>query len=257
MNAIFLTDEHALRVGTPNFDAGSSLELAWFLASNGLRVPRPARDEFVTVGDLTVTCWERVRSTGDPIEWGTIGAMVRTLHSIEPSSLPASVPLPTPDVLPWWDFESMLARVDTTLDSAARRGLEAAIERNRGWEQLTGSVVCHGDVHSGNVVMTSGGAVLLDWDLLCWAPPGWDHAPMLTWEQRWGGAHGAYEAFAAGYGVSLARDPAALAYAELRLVAATLLRLVAATTDPAARPEVERRLLYWRGARAAPMWTAQ
>jgi hypothetical protein len=51
------------------------------------------------------------------------------------------------------------------------------------------------------------------------------------------------------------QDRVAVSLAELRLVAATLMRLRAGTMDPAAMPEAERRLEYWRGDPAASMWT--
>ena len=191
--------------------------------------------------------------------------MVRTVHSLDPSTLPDSVPLPTASSFPWWDFDALLERTMPLLDDSAYRSLASTIERHRGWATLTsdatstlgGQVVCHGDVHPGNVVMTADGATLIDWDLLCWAPPGWDHGPMLTWADRWGGDGHEYPAFAAGYGRSLADDPAAVAVAELRLVAATLMRLVAGVADPVAMAEAQRRLRYWRGDPDAPAWTAQ
>ena len=101
-------------------------------------------------------------------------------------------------------------------------------------------------------MMTADGPALIDWDLLCWAPAGWDHGPMMTWHERWGGAAGEYDAFASGYGASLRDDPTTEAFAELRLVAATLMRLKAARRDPSARPEADRRLAYWRGDLDAP-----
>ena len=67
---------------------------------------------------------------------------------------------------------------------------------------------------------TSTGPVLIDWDLLCLAPTGWDHAMLLTLP-RWGWPARWYDEFAAGYGRSLRDDPTAVALAELRLVAAT------------------------------------
>jgi Ser/Thr protein kinase RdoA (MazF antagonist) len=118
-------------------------------------------------------------------------------------------------------------------------------------------VLCHGDVHPGNVVATADGAVLLDWDLLCTGPAAWDHAPMMTWTERWGGAPGLYEAFAAGYGRSMRGDDVAESVAALRLVAATLMRLRAGRHDEAARAEAERRLRWWRGDADAPPWQAQ
>jgi hypothetical protein len=68
---------------------------------------------------------------------------------------------------------------------------------------------------------------------------------------------GEYEEFARGYGCSLADDPATIAIADLRLVAATLMRVAASIHDPAALPEAERRLRFWRGDPDAPAWTAQ
>ncbi len=257
MNAIFSCDDQVLRVGLPNSPATASLELADFLTDVGLRVPVPSRRDVVEMGDHAVTCWERLHGCADPTDWASVGSMVRSLHSIAPAELPSGVPLPAPDALPWWDFDTMLERADPLLDAAARAGLVAAVTRHRGWQELSPSVVCHGDVHPGNVMMTSPGVVLLDWDLLCSAPPGWDHAPLLTWASRWGGNPSAYASFASGYGTALTEDPAARSFAELRLVAATLMRLIAGLRDPDARHEAERRLEYWRGDPSAPQWSAQ
>jgi Ser/Thr protein kinase RdoA (MazF antagonist) len=257
MNAIFVTGNEVLRVSTPTVPASASLELASFLADAGLRVPTPARDDVVVVGELSVTSWVRLEPVGTPVDWSEVGEMVRTVHTFGRSTLPDPVPLPIPSSFPWWDFEVLLERTAAVLDDSARRGIASTIERHRGWRALGGPVVCHGDVHPGNVVMTADGATLIDWDLLCWAPPGWDHGPMLTWASRWGGDGHEYPAFAAGYGRSLADDPAAIAVAELRLVAATLMRLDAGLADPAAMPEAQLRLRYWRGDDDAPPWTAQ
>ena len=49
-------------------------------------------------------------------------------------------------------------------------------------------VACHGDVHPGNVLPTAEGPVLIDWDLRCRAPIGWDHCALMTWAERWDGA---------------------------------------------------------------------
>lgn len=257
MNAIFEAGDVVLRVGSPTVDADASLELLEHLRRIGLSVPQAARADVVCVGDMSVTAWQRIESVAAPIDWRSVGAMVRTVHDLDPASLPASVPLPRPGRFPWWDFDELLERVGSVVDDGAREGLLATIERHRGWQDHDDAVVCHGDVHPGNVMVTVDGPVLIDWDLLCWAPPGWDHGPMMTWASRWGGDAGDYESFADGYGRSLAADEAARAFAELRLVAATLLRLVAAMRDPAAMPEAQRRLAYWRGDPAAPMWNAQ
>jgi Ser/Thr protein kinase RdoA (MazF antagonist) len=263
MNAIFTVDDVVLRVGRPSVPASASIELARYLSSIGIRVPAPVRNDVVTSGELQVTAWERLaaspgdRAAGSDAEWAAVGAMVRRVHSIDPSDLPSSVPLPSPAVLPWWQFDELLAQAGPALDPRARAGIESAIERHRGWERFDGAVVCHGDVHPGNIVLADDGPVVLDWDLLCLAPAGWDHSPLLTLHERWGGPAGIYRAFADGYGRTFADDPAAGAFAELRLVAATLMRVTASIVDPLARPEAELRLRYWRGDPEAPAWNAQ
>lgn len=257
MNAIYEADDVVLRVSAPTVDASASLDLLGHLARVDVRVPVAARDEVVRLDGLSVTGWQRIEPAAAPIDWHGVGAMVRTVHGLDPAELPGSVPLPRPASFPWWDFDTLLERVGGVVDESARVGLVATIERHRDWRGFDGAVVCHGDVHPGNVMMTADGPVLIDWDLLCWAPPGWDHGPMATWASRWGGDPDDYEAFTAGYGRSLAHDEATLAFAELRLVAATLLRLATALRDPAAMPEAQRRLAYWRGDPDAPMWTAQ
>jgi len=257
MNAIFAAGPVVLRVSAPTAPAEVSLELARFWQDRGVTVPRAARDDVVLVHDLSVTAWDRISDETAPIDWAQVGAMVRRVHDTDRSSLPSSVPLPSPIAFPWWDFDSLLERAASAIDEAARRGIVEVVDRHAGGKAFDEVVVCHGDVHPGNVMMHDGAPVLLDWDLLCLAPRGWDHGPMLTWAERWGGQPGTYDEFARGYGRSLRDDPQTIAIAELRLVAATLMRVAASITNPAAGPEAERRLRYWRGDPDAPPWTAQ
>jgi hypothetical protein len=255
MNAIYVADDVVLRVGRPTAPAEAALELARLLASVGVEVPFPARDDVMTDGDLVATAWERLTIVDAEPDWGAAGRMVARVHAMNPEQLPAAYPVPYGEDFPWWQFDSLLADVGELIDPAARRGIDAALDRYAGWSNGVGRVVCHGDVHPGNVVATTRGTVLLDWDLLCCAPPAWDHAGMLTWASRWGGPPRWYQDFAAGYGASMTEDKVALALAELRLLAATLMRLRAGRADPAAMPEAQRRLAYWRGDPSAPMWT--
>lgn len=257
MNAIYRSGAVVLRVSTPSAPAVASIELAERLLDRGLAVTRPVRTDAVESAGLSATAWEHLPATGTPIDWNEVGRMVRQTHDIAPSDLPDRYPLPRPSEFPWWDFPTLFAQTVDALDDGARIGLEAAIGRWPDWARPTGSVVCHGDVHPGNVMMTERGPVLIDWDLLCWAPPGWDHAPMMTWASRWGGDPAWYTEFAAGYGRSMFGTASAEAFAELRLVAATLMRLKAGLADDAAMPEAQRRLAYWRGESDAPAWQAQ
>ncbi len=257
MNAIFTAGPVVLRVSSPTAPAEVSLELAQFWRDQGVSVPRAVRDDVVVVDGLSVTAWERIDAATSPVDWFVVGELVRRVHDTDSKAVPRSVPLPSPTAFPWWDFESLLERAGPALDEPARRGLDAIIERHGHWREFDEVVVCHGDLHPGNVMMCADGPVLLDWDLMCLAPPGWDHGPMLTLAERWGGRPGEYDEFARGYGSSMREEPAAIALAELRLVAATLMRVAASIVDPRARPEAERRLRYWRGDPDAPPWTAQ
>ena len=257
MNAIYRAGDVVLRVSSPSAPATHSIQLAGVLEAHGLTVPHAVRETALDSGGMSVTAWEYLPTDGRPIDWHVVGGMVRRTHEIDRSEVPIGYPVPRPTDFPWWNFPTLLTDAAEVLDDAARAGLEAAIDRWPDWGEQTGSVVCHGDVHPGNVIMTERGPVLIDWDLLCWAPPGWDHAPMMTWHTRWGGEASWYADFAAGYGRSMIGDQPAEAFAELRLVAATLMRLKAGMRQDAAMPEAQRRLAYWRGETDAPTWQAQ
>jgi hypothetical protein len=258
MNALFRAGDVIVRIGRPSAPPELALALAGRLHTHGIAAPAPAADAVITDGGLAATCWQRLIESGDPIAWREVGAIVRRVHALSPVDLPDGYPVPPPTAFPWWNFEAVIADVGDEIDDVARAGLEDAIDRNADWRNLEGlRVVCHGDVHRGNVVMTADGPVLIDWDLMCTAPAGWDHAMLLTLADRWGGEPHVYPDFAEGYGESLADDVTARRFAELRNVAATLMRVRAGRTDPAARAEAQRRLCYWRGDTDAPTWNAQ
>lgn len=259
MNALYRCRDTVLRVGRPSAPGALASELALRLLELGVPVAEPVAGAVYEADGLVATGWRRLRATGAAIDWTAVGRIVRHVHGIDPRDLPAGYPLPSPTSFPWWDFEAMLADVAADIDDAALGAIRATVDRHVGWTDMvrSGAVVCHGDVHPGNVMMTDRGPVLLDWDLMCVANPGWDHAMLITLAERWGGDPGVYPAFAAGYGRSSSGDPGASAFAALRNVAATLMRVRAGRADPAARAEAARRLRFWRGEQGAPMWTAQ
>ncbi len=260
MNASFGSGDLVIRVGRPSAPPELAATLALRLAAEGVAVPRPAGDPVLGPDGLAATLWERLEPSGAPIAWSQVGALVRRVHGLDRATVvPVGYPCPRPDRFPWWDFDAMLAEVDDLLDPAARQGILEALERHADWRSSLddGPVLCHGDVHPGNVIMTRDGVVLLDWDLLCTAPPAWDVGALATLHLRWGGDPAVLPEFARGYGEDLTWSPRSAAYAELRLVAATLLRLRAGRGDPAAAHEAARRLRWWRGEPDAPAWTAQ
>lgn len=263
INGVFRAGDVVLRVAAPTVAGSLAIDLARVLLERGIRVPAPARDTAVeTDGGLWVTAWEFVEAPtgGASIDWRDVGRMVRAVHGLDPADLPAEYPLPWCAGFPWWHFDRLVETASDLIDDRALAGIVDCVSRDR-WvldvDRCDRPVVCHGDVHPGNVLVGHDGTVLIDWDLLCWGPPGWDHAPLLTWEHRWDAAPGTYAAFAAGYGADLSEDPAAAALSRLRLVAATFGRVQAAQADPSAAAELERRLQFWRGDDHAPRWTPQ
>ena len=259
MNAIFVCGAEVLRVGRATAPAVASHELAATLTNHGVRVAPPVTGHAADVDGFAVTGWEYVHEVDAAVDWKAVGEAVARIHMLEPSDLPPAYPLPSPTTFPWWDFDALLDAVADRIDDAALGGLTRTIRDGEGWREAVGvgAVVCHGDVHPGNVLMTVDGPVLIDFDLLCHAPPGWDHAMLTTYATRWGGTDDVYPAFADGYGRSLADDELTATIASLRNVAATLMRVRAGITDEAARVEGERRLRLWRGDPDAPQWSAQ
>jgi Ser/Thr protein kinase RdoA (MazF antagonist) len=259
MNAIYACGDVVLRVGRATAPAIESHALAGVLLDRGIPVVAPIDGFALDISGFAVTAWQRVRGSAAPIEWSAVGAAVARIHALERAAMPDGYPIPSPAVFPWWDFDALLGVVADHIDPPALVGLRRAIDSGRGWARAVeaDAVICHGDVHPGNVMMTESGPLLIDFDLLCRAAPAWDHAMLTTYAERWGGDPGAYEAFASGYGCSLADDDTTRLIAMLRNVAATLMRVRAGITDPAAAEEAGRRLRYWRGESDAPAWRAQ
>lgn len=261
MNAIFEAGDVVLRIGRASAPAVRSHELADALLRRGVPTVEPVPGLAADIDGFAVTTWARVVPVS-PLtmgDWEAVGAAVAVVHGLAPGDVPSGYPLPSPTAFPWWHFDELFEEVAPHVDRAARAGICRVIERNRDWVASIGrdAVVCHGDVHPGNVLASQRGPLLIDWDLLCAAPRGWDHAMLTTYSDRWGGDRDVYPAFAAGYGRSLADEAATRQFAELRNVAATLMRVRAGVTDEVARDEAQRRLRYWRGDPDAPVWRAQ
>lgn len=261
MNASYVCGDVVVRVGRPTTEPAAAYDLADTIGAVGIRVPYPAAGRPLAAdGELAATAWQRIEPAGT-IDWRDVGEMVARLHAIDPAAIPPSYPVPAGSAYPWWQFGELLGQARPLLDEAAGRGLVAAVDRNADWLDRAGPdswVLCHGDPHPQNVMAGPHGPVLLDWDLLCVAPPAWDHAPLRSMVARWGTDPAAYRDFAAGYGAAFGcdvdDDPVAVKLTELRLVAATLMRVLAEGPDRSPDSEASRRLRYWRGEVDAPLW---
>lgn len=256
-NAVFTAGDTVLRVSRCSAPAPTLVAFADVLRAHGVSILRPVACTETDDG-LAVIATPRVDPVGE-VDWADVGRQLRRLHRIPRGDVATSgYPLPRADTLPHWQLRDLLEGLasDPTVgladgDVAAVR---AAIAEVDDWPILVAEeVVCHGDVHPGNVVATAAGPVLLDWDLACLGPREWDLAPMMRWEHRWGGAGGAAAALRSGYGTDV--DEQLLdRLSSGRLLAATLMRVAAGRTDPAAREEAARRLRFWSGDPDAPQW---
>lgn len=258
MNSLYVAGGVVVRVGIATAPAAASHALVSWLLDAGVPTVPPVAGLTADVDGYAVTGWRFVPEVRRAVDWRAVGAAVRRVHGLDVRAAPSEYPIPAPTAFPWWRFDVLVADVRAEIDAAALARMESVIDRHRRWETAVSdaAVLCHGDVHPGNVLMAAEGALLVDWDLMCVAAPAWDHAMLTTLAERWGGAPEVYPAFAEGYGRSFADDPLAVALGELRNVAATLMRVRAGRRDPAAWEEAARRLAYWRGDSTAP-WHAQ
>jgi hypothetical protein len=259
MNALYVCGPIVLRVGNATAAPHLGHDVASVMRAHGVPTVAPIDGLAGAFDGVAVSAWERVLATEVPIDWVVVGSAVRRVHDVGLAEIPDGYPVPSPAAFPWWDFPGLIAEVADLIDAGSLRGIESTLRRRDGWQEAicTDQVLCHGDVHPGNVMATAGGPLLIDWDLLCRANPAWDHAMLTSYARRWGGDRDAYPAFADGYGASFADDPLTIGLADLRNVAATLMRVRAGRTNPAARREAERRLRYWRGEPDPPTWSAQ
>ncbi len=260
-NHVFASTTTVVRVGPASEIANAQVELAQQLLAAGFRVPKPLADPVVT-STLVVSVWERIVSSGEPIDYRQLGAVITRLHDTSPDTLSKAHSFPLFSEAAW-------LQINTNLDQVSEKGIlnadDVAILRRAcsgvfGWDSSISEsdlVLCHGDVHPQNVLMSEGAVVLIDWDTACVGPREWDHAALVTWADRWGGETDAYENFAAGYGSDLRSGLTARRLADVRLLAPTINLALRAANDRRFASELERRMQYWRGETYPAVWTPQ
>ncbi|NBU95288.1 MAG: aminoglycoside phosphotransferase family protein [Actinobacteria bacterium] len=264
MNAVYRCGDVVLRVGRPVPGAPASRELCDVLRNADIPIAEII-DELDAPDGRRVTAMAYI-TAGAEVDWVHTGRIVARLHDrVGVDELPDGWPVADPRRLPWWELEQLVGELDTAcLDIAddvnerVRARLTHVVDGYRWWRDEVDhdAVICHGDLQPANVLMGSHGPVLIDWDLLAMAPRGWDHGPMLAQTRRWGVPSSVYDQYTRGYGTDLSADRFALAVAELRDVAATVLAVRAAASNPVAVIEARHRYLSWIGESSGP-WTAR
>lgn len=260
VNHVFLAGDAVIRIAPRSADVPRQVALARWLRSEGFLVAVPLGDAEI-VGDASVSLWERIDAGHDrPIDFEQLGAVVSRLHRISSDRLREVVTLPFCGDAAWLGVEQRLRVVeeDNLLSGDGVAALKRECTALRGWRDRARQqalVVCHGDLHPSNVLMRGDDVVIIDWDAVCLGPPAWDHAPLMTWADRWGGDATTYEDFSLGYGRDLRGSPLAKELARLRLLAPTINMIINGATNAACAAEAETRMRYWLGDPAAPAWT--
>ncbi len=147
------------------FDDGRELEAAEHEArltaiALELGIPAPEVYDVVTVNDRAGIVMERIEGE-TMIQWGTslpwrvhTGAkLMARLHADMHSKRGMDIPPPR---------EEMLERIETAPGVEESVKLQAA---ERIADQPDGDSFCHGDFHPGNIMMTRGSPVIIDWEV--------------------------------------------------------------------------------------------
>jgi len=259
-NHVFRAGDVVVRVAPRSADVSSQVALARWLVSEGFPVAAPLADADV-VDDAKVSLWEYIHADERrPIDFEQLGGVVARLHRVAPARLKEVVALPFCGDAAWLAVEQNLALAEAAnvVDADGLAALKRECVALRGWQERARRevlVVCHGDVHPRNVLMRGDHVVIIDWDAICIGPPAWDHAALITWADRWGGAAETYPEFARGYGADLRESSLARELAALRLLAPTINMIINGASNRTCAAEARARMRYWLGDPAAPTWT--
>ena len=259
-NHVFRAGDVVVRVAPQSADVSGQVALARRLLSEGIHVAAPLADADVVDG-AKLSLWEYIDvDVRRAIDFEQLGEVLARLHRVAPARLRDVVALPFCGDAAWLAVEQNLALAEAAnvVDADGLAALRRECVALRDWQDRARRdmlVVCHGDVHPKNVLMRGDEVVIIDWDAICIGPPAWDHAALIKWADRWGGAAGSYPDFARGYGADLRESSLAQELAAVRLLAPTINMIINAESNPACAAEANARMRYWLGDPAAPMWT--
>lgn len=212
-------------------------------------IPSPALlDGPREVGGLVVTVWEWLDSTRAP-DHRALGELVARLGRLDVRQY--DVPSAT------WRVHDVLERRrpwPEPLPGPLREALDGIEDSFDAATRATRAVLCHGDLHAGNVGWTEAGPVLFDWEFACRGPQWWDLVPIVGVDRVGDGGTEEADALLAGYGEDPRGREEFEALLRTYLAALTIGMVSRARRDPAAAPEAEVRLRWWDG--DPTPWTA-
>ncbi|MEU2085915.1 aminoglycoside phosphotransferase family protein [Streptomyces albus] len=209
-NALFLLPAAGVvvRVARSAAMAGKvAKELAvarWLAAQDypGLRPVEVDRQPVEVEGRLA-TFWEYTPEDGTPPSITVLAQLIRALHQLpDPGfALPVFDPFPV--------MRSRLANASGVRRDEVRFLAEACDTVEDEFRSLMASAgqhLIHGDAHRGNVLVTGGRPLLIDYETMATGPRAWDLIPTATAVDRFGLSAAEYAAFCDAYGSDVTRD---------------------------------------------------
>jgi hypothetical protein len=231
----------------------ASVQVTAWLSTTGFPTVRPLDiSQPVTAHGYIVTFWHYVPEI-EPQRSGIV-TLARLLRELHQRSLP---PVDLPDTNPLGSLREDLSRCVWLTGSKRDWLVSQCDEMERHYGQMSWTLGCglvHGDAYTENLINTSDGAVLADWDSVSWGPREQDLVPTRM-RHRFGQPTAEWDRFCNAYGV----DPAELhglsvlqRMRELRALAAYI-----RSGAPAAQAEVERRIADLMSGKQDQSWTAR
>jgi len=212
----------------------------------------PGVEQPVWVGEHVATLWQAVSVVDRRLTGGDLARLLRRLHA-----LPAP-PFPLPTWDPLDDVRRRLADAEE-LDPDDQEFLQnrcAELEA-----ELAG--LCpslpwgpvHGDAHLGNLIPSPSGPVLCDFDSTCVGPREWDLIPVAVGRLRMGQPADWYRELAREYGFDVIRWPGFGVLRQIREIKLVTSALPIVRSNPAVRPELQRRLRSFRAGDSSARWS--
>lgn len=233
----------------------ASLTVTEHLASLGFPTVRPRVGRAVCVEGLVVSFWVFVETVPEPAEPGELASLLKDLHSRAAGNLP----LPAM-VSPLRGVARALEGNPEALDAPDRTWLSDEVARCEArWQDMTFELpagMIHGDAHPNNLLRTTKGAMLGDWDHVAHGPREWDLVQELYFARRFPTDHDDPDAAARNYGWDLRNSPCVDDLISIREVSGLGAYIRTSALKPAARNELAYRIGTLRDRRADARWNS-
>lgn len=216
-----------------------SVQVTGWLHARGFPAVRPLDiAQPVQVHGYLVTFWHFVPASGQPWEdVDSLGRLLRRLHGL------GDPPAELPQARPMSSLREDAERCAWLTDEQRSWVLGRAEALTRQYDETTWALGCgmiHGDAYADNVIHTSDGAVLADWDSVSYGPREQDIVPASI-RHRFARPLSEWHQFCAAYGVDPDHLPGLDVLRQMRELR-TLVPYIRSTGKPEVQAEVTRRI---------------